>query len=43
MTVEFRSLARGDYRAAQAMIVPGAHLGWCTKNAVELWVYSRYF
>lgn len=43
MTVEFRPLARGDYRVARAMIVPGAYLSWYTKNAVELWVYSRYF
>lgn len=43
MTVEIRPLKTRDFNQARRFAITGMHLGRYTSNAVELYLYSKYF
>ncbi|MER2295405.1 MAG: hypothetical protein ABS913_08800 [Desemzia incerta] len=43
MEIDIRPLQKKYFNAARKFAVQGMHLEWYTGNAVELYLYSKYF
>lgn len=43
MVIDIRPLQKKDFNAARKFAIQGMHLEWYTGNAVELYLYSKYF
>lgn len=41
--VEIRQIQKRDFNAAREFAIEGMHLGWYTRNKIELYLYSKYF
>ena len=43
MDIRIKQLKKKDFNVARKFAIDGMHLNWYTNNAVELYLYSKYF